>query len=52
MSRQQRAAHHRERARELKTAAQSQDLSRETRQAMLELADNYERLADLLEQLP
>jgi hypothetical protein len=35
----------------LKRAATSQDVGRETRQAMLELAQNYEKLADLLEQL-
>ena len=51
MSERERAEQFRERAQELKSAARTEDHRRETRQAMLELADNYERLADLLEQV-
>ena len=51
MSLRERAEQYRERAQELRSAVASEDHRRETRQAMLELADNYERLADLLEQL-
>ncbi len=51
MSERERAAQYRDRAQQLRRAAASEDHPRETQQAMLELADNYERLADLLEQL-
>jgi len=49
MSQGEKSAQYRNRAEQLKRAAQSNDLGRETRQAMLELADNYEKLAALLE---
>ena len=48
----ERADKYRHRARQLKQAAKAEGLRRETRLAMLELAYNYERLADLLDQLP
>lgn len=47
----ERPAHYRRRAQQLRAAADARELRRETREAMLDLADNYERLADLLEQL-
>jgi hypothetical protein len=49
MSQGEKAVRYRKRAEQLKSAAKSNDLGRETRLAMLELADNYEKLADLLE---
>jgi hypothetical protein len=52
MTEWERAAQYRERARQLRRVVATEDLRRETRQAMLELANNYERLADLLEQMP
>ena len=51
MPERERAAQYRDRAQQLRNAVASEDHSGQTRQAMLELADNYERLADLLEQL-
>jgi hypothetical protein len=48
----ERSEQYRNRARQLRLAAKGQELRPETRDAMLELALNYERLADLLEQLP
>ena len=51
MPEHERADHHRMRARRLREAANADDHGPETRQAMLELACNYERLADLLDQL-
>jgi hypothetical protein len=51
MDERERAAHYRERAEELRRAANADELGRETRKTMLELAHNYEELADLLEQL-
>lgn len=50
MSQGEKATQYRNRAEQLKRSAKSGDLHQETRQAMLELADNYEKLADLLEQ--
>ena len=52
MPEHERADHYRMRARRLRQAAKTEDHGPETRQAMLELASNYERLADLLDQLP
>ena len=51
MAEHERADQYRERAQQLRSAVASEDHGRETRQAMLDLAHNYERLADLLEQL-
>jgi hypothetical protein len=52
MDEREKAAHYRTLAEQLKAAAaQSVDLQPATRQVMLELADNYEELADLLERL-
>ena len=51
MAEHERAEQYRERAQQLRSAVASEDHRHETRQAMLELAYNYERLADLLEQL-
>ena len=51
MSLRERAEQYRDRAQQLRSSVASEEHRSETRQAMLELADNYERLADLLEQL-
>lgn len=51
MDGRERAAHYRTLAAQLREAARSPELQPETRQAMLELADNYEDLAGLLEKL-
>ena len=51
MAEHERAAQYRDRAQHLREVVASEDHRRETREAMLELADNYERLADLLERL-
>ena len=47
--RSDKAARYRERAEELKRAAKSVELGPETRRLMRELAENYEKLADLVE---
>ena len=52
MDNRERAAHYRTLADQLRAAAaQSAELQPATRQVMLELADNYEELANLLERL-
>jgi hypothetical protein len=51
MSERERAVHYRELAQQLKRAEQLGDLEGATKKAMLELAGNYDRLADLLDQL-
>jgi hypothetical protein len=51
MPEHERVDHYRMRARQLRQTANAEEHGPETRQAMLELAHNYERLADLLDQL-